>query len=333
MSDINKTTTNGEDVMDDIGKLVRFAGERETVSAERLANARARVGAHWQDVVTSKRRQKVQNRWRQFSIAASLVAAVGITIALWQMRSAPTTEQLVAVDRVAGEVMIDGRAAQNGIVFATNSVIQTGTDGLVAMQFPSGQSVRLDHETRLVVSASDRVELIAGGVYVDSGPAPHSATIAVETRFGVATDVGTQFQVRIDDDQLQIGVREGLVELARPNTASLEIDAGNLYEVWESGEETGRRITGNDPIWSFAALIVPSFDIELATLEEYLRWYAREAGVALVWETDESYDIARRTELRGSINGMTLKQGFNHVRRLAPFESRVTESTLYILVE
>jgi hypothetical protein len=48
MPDVNK--------QDDVGRLIRDAGARELVSAERFEKARARVGDHWQSVVAVERR-------------------------------------------------------------------------------------------------------------------------------------------------------------------------------------------------------------------------------------------------------------------------------------
>ena len=331
MTDISNNSRDGAADKDDIGQLVRFAGERESVNDERMARARERVGAHWQDVVEQQKRRRTYTRFRQFAVAASVVAVVGLGIFLWP--APPLTDQLVAVERVSGDVTVDGQLVDIGDVFATQSSIETGDDGRIALTFPDGQSVRLDTGTELTVSASNRVELIAGGVYIDSGPVPDDTYIAVATRFGVATDVGTQFQVRIDDDQLQVGVREGLVELSRPDVALLEIDSGNLFEIDSSGAESGRRISGNDPIWGWVTSITPTFDINGVTLEDYLDWYSREAGLTLEWSDTASQTLARRALLSGSIDGMALDEGLELVRLIAPFESQLTNSLLRVSVD
>lgn len=334
MSDMKNTPeATGDDLddMDDIGQLVRFAGERESVDEERMARARERVGAHWQGVVDERRQKRSLGRIQQLAIAASIVAVIGITVALWP--AGPGTDQLVAVNRVSGDVMVDDRLVSAGDIFATHSTIETGDDGRIALEFPDGQSVRLDNDTVLTVLASDHIELTAGGVYVDSGPLSDDAQITVATRLGKATDIGTQFQVRLSDDQLLVGVREGLVELSRPDTALLAIDSGNLFEISAGGAETGRRIAGNDPIWGWVTAISPAFDIEGVTLESYLHWYSREAGLDLEWQDSASRDLARRTRLSGTIDGMALDDGLELVRRIAPFESRLSDSRLHVSVE
>lgn len=336
MSTIDRKTTDGHEQNhqhnDEIGELIRFAGEREPVAAERMEAARARVGAHWEQVVARRKRRKTSSTWRNLAIAASLVIAVGAAVLL--RPGAPVADQLVMIDRMSGEILINGHPASSGDAFASGSTIETGDNGRIALTFPEGQSVRLDHDTRLLVAASDRIELDRGGVYVDSGTAPDEAHVAIETRFGTATDVGTQFQVRVSEEQLQVSVREGMVELDRLNAKLLEIDSGHLYQIAASGRESGSSVAGNDPLWNWVTTIAPGFDIEGASLEDYLVWYAREAGLSLEWETAPSRRLASRELLSGSIADTSLDEGFAIVQRISPFfTARLAESTLYVTVE
>lgn len=331
MTETKYTPMNGDDAMDDIGQLVRFAGQRESVNDERMGRARERVGSHWQDVVEQRQRQRRFSRNQHFAIAASIVAVVGFAFMQWPVISG--ADQPVMVDRVSGHVTIDGRPVSNGDVIATHSTIVTGNDGRIALTFPVGQSVRLDTDTEITVQASDHIALAIGGVYIDSGPATEDAYIAVATRFGVATDIGTQFQVRVGDEQMQVGVREGLVELSRPDAALLTIDSGNLLELSVNGSEVGRRIASNDPVWSWVGSISPAFEIEGVTLEDYLNWYTREVGLEIEWQDTRSLNLARLTRLSGSIDGMSLDNGLELVRLIAPFEARLSGWVLYISVE
>ena len=333
MKDRDNIAPNERDEMDEIAELIRFAGERESVNRERMTNARARVAGHWNNVVEAKRKAEATERWRLVAVAASVVVAAGLSLTLWNGQSDRVPQRLVSVERTSGEVRVDGRAVTAGDVFTADVAIQTGPEGRIALSLTDGQSVRLDTETHIVIAANDRLELLRGGVYVDSGLDARDAQLTIETMFGAATDIGTQFQVRIDGEELSVGVREGLVELRPTGADLLEVDSGKLIVVNADGDAFGRPVRSNDDVWRWVAAIAPEFNIDGATLEDYLNWYAREAGLTLRWETAASRVIAKQSRLSGSIADMPLEEGLTLVRLIAPFESRVADSTLHVTVD
>jgi hypothetical protein len=259
--------------------------------------------------------------------------ALGIALIVWQSPGGQHSMQLAYVDRVVGDVLIDGQAASSGDPLGTSSVIETMAGGRIAVSLANGQSMRVDNASRLLMDSADQLRLYSGGVYIDSGPAAADAHVAVITSHGVATDVGTQFQVRMERGHLRVAVREGLVELERPGNPVLEIDSGNLVDVSRTGDHSTVPVSGNDSLWSWVTSVSPVFDIEGATLEEYLGWYAREAGLALEWDSPASHHNAAQTRLSGSIRDMSLEEGFQLVRRIAPFDARVASSTLHVRVD
>lgn len=318
--------------MDDIGQLVRLAGERETVDPARFENARARVGEHWQTVVATTRRSN-RARLGRWAMAASVLLAVGIALVLLHRPDRPAAVQIATVDHSVGGVLIDGKPAHFGDQFFVNSVVGTSTGGRVALSMSGGQSVRIDESSRLLFTAPGRLELDAGGVYIDTGPTPDKPPLAVVTPFGVATDVGTQFQVRFDDGLLQIGVREGLVELARNDNIVIPVDDGSLLKMSLTGEISTAPLASDDSLWHWVAAIPSEFNIEGALLTDYLAWYARESGLSLAWDTPASRAAATQTRLSGSISNLTLNEGFELVQRIARFDTRIVDSTLYIRID
>lgn len=333
MNEPTKTTAQDQDGFDEIGQLVRFAGERETASDDRVSNAHARVSSHWQNDIASRKKDRRLNHVRQFAIAASLVAVIGTAYFMLNQQNVPTNARLFAVERISGDVLINGRETSEDALIVNDAMIETGSDGLVALRMPDGQSARLGNNTQAVIASRSQIELTAGVVYVDSGPDAHNTYVSIVTPLGVATDIGTQFQVRVEEEQLRIGVREGIVELSRPDTKPLEVNNGQLFELSVNGESSGRRLASDDQIWSWIAEITPPFEIESVTLEDYLVWYTREAGLGLRWESTVSQTIAKNTRLSGTISGMSLDEGLSLVRHIAPFDSRVSESTLHVEVQ
>lgn len=333
MSDVKNTDYDKDADMDDIAKLIRYAGERTSVSEERLTAARERVTGHWQDVVNARRSRRRQRVIRQFAVAASLVAALGAVLFVWQGSSPVPAESMIVVNRVIGAASVDGTRLQSGDVVRPGAEIRTSDTGMLALELADGQSLRLDNGTQILVSDASRYRLDRGAVYVDSGTAADKAPVFVETRFGVATDIGTQFQVRVDDSGLQVGVREGLVELSRSGARTVPVNSGTLFLYSSSGEESDVRIDSDDPLWNWVDTIAPAFDIEGASLESYLSWYAQQRAVDLQWENSVSRENARKIRLTGSIEDTSLQEGFEIVRRIAPFDYRLTEAVLLVSIQ
>ena len=328
MNDENMTG-NGNG-MDDIGRLIRYAGEREQVSAERIERARDRVGDHWQGVVSARRGAWRKARLSQLAVAASLVVAVAAAVVL----SRPVTEhgmtQVASADRVLGDVLVNGSAVETGAAIGVDATLETGIGGRLAANLESGQSLRLDSETRLVVLENNRFVLDYGRVYFDSNRIAGAAPVFIETRYGTATDIGTQYLVHVASGYLTVGVREGEVRLDRESGQQVAIEDGTLFEVSADGDERREELASTDPMWDWTASIVPVFDIDGVSLKAYLEWYARERGLQLDWADDSARSYAERTALSGSIKGLSLEQGLEVVRKIAPFRHQLSGDVLLI---
>ena len=325
MTDVNK--------QDNVGRLIRDAGARELVSAERFDNARLRVGNHWRGVVAAQRQQRRRSALRSLAVAAIVVAATAIAFLGWRPATAPGGVAVATVNRVTGEVLVDGVPTRRGFAIATNTVLQTGERGRVALELSSGQSLLMDTTTRLIAGSGNRFELEHGGIYVASGIDSRTQPVTVVTHLGVASEVGTQFQVRVSPDRLLIGVREGLVELERSAAPKVGIANGRVFELSSGGIAEQRTLVAEEDLWEWTESIAPEFDINGATLHDYLMWYARERGVTVEWHDPASRMRSQQTRLSGSIEQLSLDQGLQAVLRIAPFEYELSGKVLRVRVD
>lgn len=330
MSDYSNEHDKGADEMGDVGRLIHYAGGREAVDAARMNNARERVGAHWETVVAERRAARAPARLRPVALAASVVAVAGISLVLLQSGPGPQPVALASVDRIVGEVRIAGRLAGAGDAIAPDAVIETGPAGRIALRLAGGQSLRIDTASRLLVHSPNHVSLESGGIYIDTVPAADPAPVRVATALGSAWDVGTQFQVRLDAGALQVGVRDGLVKVERPGERDLSVNAGYFVAVDASGEVSEQPIDEDDPHWQWVESVAPQFALEGASLKEYLVWYARERGLSLDWADTASQINAARTTLSGETVG---SDSLDVVRRIASFDYRIEDDTLWIRVD
>lgn len=322
----------GTDNMDDVGRLIHYAGARETVDPERTEIARGRVAAHWENVVAERRSIRRQKHNRMYAVAASLVLVAVTASVLWQPQGGPP-DPVAMVDRVLGTVMVADSGAVSGVAIDANSAIETGPDGRIALRMSGGQSLRVDVNSRLVVDGAGQVSLQRGALYIDTGLVGAPPPMLVATALGTARDVGTQFQVRLADSMLIVAVRDGLVDVVPVGQENVSVEAGRFLEVDTLGSKQDLPLQDDSANWAWIETVVPEFQIEGATLAEYLNWYAHERGLQLNWNDTDSAQKAGDIVLSGSIRGASLGEGLQIVRQIAPFEFSVDGDVLRVTVE
>jgi FecR-like protein len=294
---------------DPIARLIRLAGPRESVPAEREARVHEAVHASWRDAVLRERRRGALLRTAQ--IAAGLLLAVGVVHWLRdrnQIAGVPVASILKVHGRVlAGGSLIDA----TGGGFGAGTEITTGSDGRVALRLGSGPSVRLDTDTDVRLISAGVVEMRRGALYVDTGtplaegPAakPGPETIRILTGLGRVRDVGTQFQVRLAGGALQVSVRGGVATLERDDR-SYAAPAGTRLSVDARGAVATGTVAPRGADWDWVLTVAPPFDLEGHTLRDYLDWLSRETGWRVAYADPSIGSGAATIMLHGSTSGL-----------------------------
>lgn len=294
-----------------IEELLREVGARNEPSSETAREVMSAVHAEWLDIVQQRRRQQRVVAWR---IAAGVVLAVLVTTFAYRFM-APEAMQVASVAYVDGRLLAstddtDPEARVNGQFIRVGDTVQTDAQSRAAVSFPDGVSLRLDHDTRFTVDASDRITLAAGAVYIDAPSGnTHSKntgrddSLTVNTRAGSVQHVGTQYEVRTQGDVMLVSVREGRVLVTSP-TSSNTGEAGQVLRLSTDGEVTRSILAATDPYWQWALQAAPTFDIENQSLAAFLQWIARETGRHIVYSSPQAEAAAAGVKLRGSIAGL-----------------------------
>jgi hypothetical protein len=268
--------------------LLRASGGRETPPPELEARVRAAVEAHWRGRVDAT---PARPRW-----VVPLAAGVALcaAAALWWAtgpRPAPSpaiaTVVFVRGSAVAGaaETPPERRPALAvGGAVPAGSRLTTGDEALLALELDVGLSLRLAPATTVVWSRPGRLELERGGIYVDrAGTPPSGAGLEIDTPFGVVHEIGTQFDLTIDQRSLRARVREGAIALDAGGER--HVAAAGVELVWsgERGVERGA-IAANGEAWRWALEAAPPLALDGRTLDEVLRWLSREMGWRVEFE-------------------------------------------------
>jgi ferric-dicitrate binding protein FerR (iron transport regulator) len=171
----------------------------------------------------------------------------------------------------------------------------------VALSFGT-LSLRVDRHSRLRFDAPDRVTLLEGSVYVDSGGINALAALRIATPAGEVRHVGTQFQLTVDGALTRIRVREGRVVVA--GATPREVAAGEKLEVRGAEAVLTRGQPSSGDAWDWVSRTAPAFDIENRLLPEFLAWIAREHGWQLRYADAASQARIQQVRLHGSLDGL-----------------------------
>lgn len=286
-------------------RLLQLTPRRVDVARDRRDRVHEAVRAEWLEASERHRERIAARRAAAAAAAALLATAAGLLIAA-RLPSIdttnPTAPALASVERTEGRGI-----ATPGDSIAPGQWMRTGTSDRISLRLANGTSARLDTNTRARIRSEAIIELSAGAVYVDSGGAPGG--LQVQTPFGTARDVGTQFEVRLRDDALRVRVRSGTVELrhggsARTAPAGMEVTI-------EGDRLTSVPVQPYGADWDWISAVAPTFAIEGRPLAAFLQHLAREQGWTLQYADPALAARAPAIVLHGSIDGLTPREALD----------------------
>jgi hypothetical protein len=311
---------------DRIAELLRAAGPRAAAPPERESRVRAAVEQTW-------RQRSARRPVARWALAASLaVAALAAALHVGVPRESPAAA-LATVEVLIGEphAAVPGpHTLAQGMTLSAGATIRTRPGELVALRLADGRQLRLAPDSALRLHEVRRAELMAGRVYLDS-PAGTRGSLALDTRFGTLTDVGTQYEAAIREDAaaLRVRVREGRVLLggAREDAA---LGVGDELTVGADGAATRGRIAPTDPEWDWVSAVAPPFALEGRSVDELARWVAREGGFALRYDSPATEVLARGAILHGGVTRVAPARLLDVVLPATRFEHEVADGTLVV---
>lgn len=315
----------------DLAALLAAAGPLPRPSPQAMAEARAAVEAEWRAAVAARRNRQRTTTWA--AAAGIAVAAVAVWIARPWVQ--PTHELVGSVERIVGDVEQDRGRGRWTALAATDAVaagtrLRTGSDGRAALQLGNGIELRLDSRTVIAFEEPGRATLAEGAVYVDAGAEPGAAApdFLLETPAGSVRHLGTQYEARIVDGALKVGIREGRVEIGRGGDKLLG-EAGEQL-VLEGGRLTRSSLAATADDWDWVATVTPPFSIEGRSVDAFLGWAGRETGRVVVYAAPEVEQRAREVSLRGTVEGLTPDEAVVAVLSTTSLQPSLENERIYI---
>jgi ferric-dicitrate binding protein FerR (iron transport regulator) len=264
---------------DTIAKLVQLAGRRPAVDPERMNRVRESVHAEWQQVARKRKRTRV--------ILGAIAVAAMISIALF---------------------LIPARETKPALILETKGEFKT--------HHWNGATLRLDANSRVIIESNDRAVLERGAIFYSSDQ--RKDTIIIDTVLGEIKDVGTQFEVRVENEAVRVRVREGVVEM-RNRTAS----AGEEIVATDT-DTTIRKVPTHGETWSWIERAAPPLVLEGQTLEAVVERVAREKGLRVEWNV-----TARKVVLHGDVP-LSLDEALDAATAAAGVTYRIDDGTLTV---
>lgn len=319
---------------EDLERVLKSAGRRERPPAEIERTVRAHAHAEWRAVVSERSRR---NRQHALVGLAAGVAAVAVGVWLLAPVTTGSADPAATVALSTGDVRATSgwldswHPVAGGQALLEGQTLETGATGLGALALPGGNSARIDRDSRIVVAAADRIVLERGSLYVDSGVSPlASAPLDIVTPGGTVRHVGTQYEVRLLDEAVQLRVRDGTVEWRSNGGDVARSASGEQLTITSDGRVERKPMPAYGAAWDWAAEAAPSIDIEGMPLSRFLAWAARETGREVVYASPQTEAEVAGIVVHGSIAGLTPTQALEAVLGTTSVRAAVAGGILVI---
>jgi len=231
-----------------------------------------------------------------WALAASLLLALAVG---WVMVRKDAPLPAGEIRFATGGYTVRGSEG-DGTGLLPGSIVRTSSEGRLLIDLGGHRDLRVDHATSLTLRSASEIWLHDGRIYVDA--AGRDGLVVVTPNASI-TDTGTQFEVVVSRERLDVTTREGAIEVelgghrirsqASPGRGeALVIDGLSLLET-SSVPTSGER-------WAWTQASRPQFSVAGRSVREYLVWAARESGLVLAFSSPLSEQQAGLRRLGGS---------------------------------
>jgi hypothetical protein len=315
------------------------AGPERSMSAAKLAAFRC-VEDVWKQEV-SARASRVRIRFA--AMAASLVglAAVLTLVSTNDLISPSTSLPSHTIVRIDG-----GQVTRNGeylgphdpSVIVLGDRVATGADSRLAIKWQGFGSLRLDQNSAITVIGDSVVRLDKGGAYFDSkghrdlsavdGNVLRSAVLRIETPYGTAEHLGTQFLVTANADQVNVLVREGVVNFNTEDEA-LRVASNAKLSITKADVLLEEQGLVDQQAWKWVASISPRIAVDAHSTYEVLTWAAREQGLTVRYRQPEARLFAKTDRLMG-LGAIDPQQALSMISQITDLQYEVSGDNLLV---
>jgi ferric-dicitrate binding protein FerR (iron transport regulator) len=285
--------------------LFRHASTRQRAPLEVEKKIREKLHSEWRHVT---RRRRVRRNVAGWAIAASVVLALFMSVSQFRQPDPLIPGPVLAtVDKRAGDVFIQSAAGETSGLpvdaqLRAGSELSTIQDARIALAWASGESLRMDQNSRISLTSNTEISLLSGKIYIDAaGAGIQGRALVINTPSGPVSHIGTQYITTVSGDEVTVSVREGKVSIGSGDEATIAVQGQRLHLA-----DNGQHLTTAIPVygdeWQWTELIAPRFNVDGRTMQEFLDWVGRETGRKIEYGSIESELAAAQTRMHGNID-------------------------------
>lgn len=287
--------------IDAVETLLEKAEPRAAPPRQMEQDVRAAVQSEWAAVSGKRQRRRA---FRNIAAAATILLAVVFTFTSLQQTAVPAIE-VALLDQSKGTLRLYSSELEAmddaGKTLFAGQILQTGKDSAAGLAWSDGGSLRVDENTRIELLSTGEIFLHSGRVYFDSFGTDAGAAFAIQTEHGLVSHIGTQFMAAASDADLVVSVREGEVNIAGI-AYDQTVHRGQRAELSGAGRPVTTNTSGVGDAWAWVESVSPNISVDGMTGYEFLQWVGRETGFTIYYANEAVNQIARTTELMGTVN-------------------------------
>jgi len=328
---IENTPTQQDTIIDE---LLKAHGKRMQPDEMMARRAKNNVSVHWQASVAKQQQRQRKTFVLRMAAAVMLMVSAGFFV---QYNLQNNTTQSVAHSLyVQGEVLIstdhnNWQLAQQGDLSTPLNPgvwLKTNGDSYANITLADNSQLRINQNTQLQLVSQSEVKLLGGEIYHDADGVIKSMPITISTSLGNINHIGTRYLVNKNATNLQVAVRNGLVEISNGGSKK-QLQAGRKINIKASGEQQESTVLAYDRLWQWTQAARLPFTVKDKSLYDFVRWYAHENGYEIDWNQQQFK--TKRVKLSGKLSNLTKDQQIKTVFLSTRFDYNINQGILRIL--
>lgn len=330
-------SNNGQPDEEHIEKLIRIGGKRDDIDPacrERVRQHLLRVWSEQQEKSNGNKKSTEDNNqffkntffrtipWYQpWSLAAGILC---ICISIFMFQREPQSEVIASVVSMQGSIYLQENTLKNGDTIRTGQKLHT-TNATMTLKWHDGAILKFDRQTQIHFINKHEVSLLAGAIYFDSNDSSH---IRIHTSRGVVSDIGTQFETRLQPKNLLVRVREGEVKVEKQKGNPLYVTSGKALQLTDEHNEISD-ITKDDQ-WLWVDAMDEDFNFDGRTMAEVLSWIAQRENWTLQFKSEQDKKQAQEDILHGKLNITSSQELLKQLSLISDMQYQITNNTLIV---
>ena len=270
---------------EEVERLLQLAGRPDQPQLSKKRDVKAKLKEQWRASVKAQKARRLRKRVLPIALAATIMLTL-LAAQQWLL-APPVPTPLASVTHHSGDYLVESNYERGQGNLYLGDLLVTTRDAAVAITLNDGTTLQLDGSSHVTFTDERELWLHAGRIYVDS-PGDRTS-IVIKTTWGTLTDIGTRFEVQIEDETLKLAMREGVVKVYllgtdQPIQAKVDSFVGDVIVINQDLDVTNSSIHTTSPGWDWTLRSTPAFPAGAHSLTSVLTWAARITGRELKYD-------------------------------------------------